>query len=299
MIKQMKYFQAVVKYQNFTKAAEECYISQSAISQQIQALENELGVKLISREKRKMSLTPAGEYFYRKSLVLVSDFDRLCAETVGLSKGVEHELVIGYLRHYSGLELKKTIAEFTAKNPEVSIQLVNGTHEELYNYLRTNKIDIVINDLRRKPSEQYVNYFLTNGYIYAELPTNNPLTQLETITMDDLKNTPIILIAPQPQEFNEEIFYREYFGVKSDFIYAENIDEAHLMVVSNKGFFPMEFTEPPEDSAIVKYIPIVHKENQLYRKYFAFWRADTNKKYIEEFAAILKPLFPKESKSKI
>ncbi len=57
MIKQMKYFQAVVKYQNFTKAAEECYISQSAISQQIQALENELGIKLMDRDRRKIKLT--------------------------------------------------------------------------------------------------------------------------------------------------------------------------------------------------------------------------------------------------
>ena len=196
MIKQMKYFQSVVKYQNFTKAAEECYISQSAISQQVQALENELGVKLIKRDRRKISLTTAGEYFYRKSLVIVSDFDRLFAEMMRLEKGVEHDLVIGYLRHYDGSELKETITEFSNKNPEVILHLVNGTHEELYDYLRTGKADMVISDLRRKPSEQYVNYFLTNKYVYAELPVNNPLAQLKVITMDDLKNTPIILIAP-------------------------------------------------------------------------------------------------------
>lgn len=53
MIKQIKYFQAVVRCNSFTEAAEECFISQSAISQQIQALENELGVKLLNRENRK------------------------------------------------------------------------------------------------------------------------------------------------------------------------------------------------------------------------------------------------------
>ena len=131
MIKQMKYFQAVVRYQNFTKAAEECYISQSAISQQIQSLEKELGVKLIQREHRKIELTLAGEYFYRNSLVIVSDFDRLCAETKRLAKGVEHELIIGYLRHYRGMELKEAITEFNAKYSEVFLQLVQGTHEEL------------------------------------------------------------------------------------------------------------------------------------------------------------------------
>ena len=86
MIKQIKYFQAVVRCQSFTEAAEECFISQSAISQQIQALERELGVELLKREKRKFFLTPAGEYFYKKSLVLINDFDRLCTETVQLEK---------------------------------------------------------------------------------------------------------------------------------------------------------------------------------------------------------------------
>ncbi|WP_207706699.1 LysR family transcriptional regulator [Acetobacterium tundrae] len=52
MLKQIRYFQSVVRNQSFTEAAEECFVSQSAISQQIQALENELGVKLIVREKR-------------------------------------------------------------------------------------------------------------------------------------------------------------------------------------------------------------------------------------------------------
>lgn len=82
MIKQMKYFQAVVRLQSFTKAAEECFISQSAISQQLQSLEKDLGVKLMHRERRKFTLTAAGEYFYRKSLVIVSDFERLRAETL-------------------------------------------------------------------------------------------------------------------------------------------------------------------------------------------------------------------------
>lgn len=50
MMKQIRYFQAVVRCGSFTEAAEECYISQSAISQQIQALERELGVQLIKRE---------------------------------------------------------------------------------------------------------------------------------------------------------------------------------------------------------------------------------------------------------
>ncbi len=67
LFRQMKYFTAVVDCGSFTEAAEQCYISQSAISQQIRALEKVLGVELIHRENRRFSLTSAGEYFYDQS----------------------------------------------------------------------------------------------------------------------------------------------------------------------------------------------------------------------------------------
>ena len=77
LLKQMKYFISVVECNSFTEAAEQCYISQSAISQQIKALEQELGVDLIKRNNRQFTLTPAGEYFYRHGVELVSEIDNL------------------------------------------------------------------------------------------------------------------------------------------------------------------------------------------------------------------------------
>ena len=80
MLKQIRYFQSVVRLGSFTAAAEEHFISQSAVSQQIKALEEELGVTLLERKKRNFTLTPAGEFFYKKSLVLVADYDNIVSE---------------------------------------------------------------------------------------------------------------------------------------------------------------------------------------------------------------------------
>lgn len=80
MLRQIQYFQAVVRNNSFSRAAEECHISQSAISQQVQALERELGFLLLERKNRTFSLTPAGAYFYQKSLILVADYERICRE---------------------------------------------------------------------------------------------------------------------------------------------------------------------------------------------------------------------------
>ena len=65
LLRQMKYFVAVVECSSFTEAAEQCYISQSAISQQIQSLERELGVELIRRQNRHFTITPCLLYTSR------------------------------------------------------------------------------------------------------------------------------------------------------------------------------------------------------------------------------------------
>jgi len=62
LFRQMEYFQAVVEKHSFSEAAEICHVSQSAISQQIARLEDELGVKLLERHNRTFRVTPAGEH---------------------------------------------------------------------------------------------------------------------------------------------------------------------------------------------------------------------------------------------
>ena len=86
LFRQMKYFTAVVDCNSFTEAAEQCYISQSAISQQIRSLEKELGVELIHREKRKFSLTPAGEYFYSQSKGILDEVETIRKETIRIGQ---------------------------------------------------------------------------------------------------------------------------------------------------------------------------------------------------------------------
>lgn len=77
MLRQIKYFITVVDSGSFTEAAEELYISQSAVSQQISALESELGVKLLRREKRKFELTEAGKYLYRHGQEVLDHAEKL------------------------------------------------------------------------------------------------------------------------------------------------------------------------------------------------------------------------------
>lgn len=290
-MQKIKYFQSVVKCKSFTRAAEENFISQSAISQQVQALERDLGVQLLNRSSKKIELTPAGEFFYNKTVVMLNDYNRICIETLKIGKQEEQKISVGYLRNYNGDEIKKAFVEFSQQLPEIFIEIIPGTHEELYDYLRDGKIDLAISDLRRKPSDQYVNFFLADRFAYAELPAANSLSRLDKITVEDLKNTPLVLVTPREQGEVEADFFREQFGVQGEIVTAENFEQANLIVSANRGYLWSEFQSPPQSSDSIKFVPIFHEDQPVYRKYYVFWKNARSRKLFEVFAGILKSYY--------
>lgn len=291
LYRQMKYFTAVVDCGSFTEAAEQCYISQSAISQQIQSLEKELGVELIHRQNRKFSLTPAGEYFYSQCKVILEEVEKVQQETIRIGQDDELQLRIGYLRCYSGQELHQAVAEFSRLYPEVAISIVNGTHEELYDLLRSGGVDLILSDQRRAFSSQYENYQLLQCGCYAELSLRNHLSSQESVELESLKRTPCILISSREQQNTEQDYFQNTLGFGGNFLFAENLEEGRLMVAGNRGFLPVESvgTLPPPGAA-VKRLPIVQNGRQLKKNYCVFWLKEHTNYYIEEFAEILRKL---------
>lgn len=292
MIRQIRYFQAVVRNNSFSEAAEECHISQSAISQQVQALERGLGFDLLERKNRRFSLTPAGEHFYKKSLVLIADYDRMCQEAKRLARADRATLSIGYLRCYSGREFHLALAGFSAKYPDVAVKIGYGDHEELYKLLQNGSVDLVLNDQRRAFSDQYVNLLLTVRRGYIEISSHNPIAALPSVTPEDLKNVPCILVSSKEQRENEQEYYRGIVGLQGEFLHVENLEEARLLVISGQGFMPVEGAAQAESfGASVSRIPLCRGGEQITRNYCAFWRKDNSGYYVEEFAEMLKKQF--------
>ncbi len=296
MFKQMQYFIAVVETQSFTKAADKCYISQSAISQQIKALEDELKVKLLTRNKRSFTLTPPGEYFYEHCKNILDEVDELCQRTRELEED-ENILKIGYLRGYPGKELKEAMMEFSCLYPHVSIELKRGNHEELYNYLISGQANLVVSDQRRAFHDDYVNYHLLHMECYIEISTNHPLSQKDYLDVQDLKKETCILVASKQQQDIEQEFYENIIGLKCHYIFANDIEEARLLVAINQGYMPIEHArKQKKQQENIKIIPLQKNHNQLQRNYCAFWKKDKTQYYIEEFADILRDKMRKSNK---
>ncbi len=290
--KQIKYFVTIVECGNFREAAEECYISQSAISQQIQALEANLGYKLLVRENRKFELTPAGKYMYYKCKELLSTIEEIEKNAKIISKTERYSIRIGYLKNYTGYELQNAILKFVKKLPEVEIEVKSGTHFELSEKLFNNELDIKVTDQRRAFSDDFINFPLCTLYFYIKVPEYSKLANKEVINLDELKNETCIIISSKEEEETEMKFYRDILGFNTNFVFARNLEEANLLVASNKGILPIEKNSNEEGiNSGLKIIPLYCGKNQMNRKYYAFWKKKNNSEVIEEFANILSKEF--------
>ena len=294
MLQKLRYFQSVVRNNSFSEAAEENFISQSAISQQIQTLERELGFQLLERKNRTFTLTPAGEYFYQKSMILTADYERICSEASKIAKGEQASLKIGYLRCYTGAEFHRALALFSEKHPDVEVSVSYGNHEELYRLLRSGEADLVLNDQRRAFSDEYVNLLLTTCRSYIELSSHSPLAQAARLSPPELKDIPCILVASETQRKTEQEYYHDVVGFHGEFLYAENLEEARLMVIGRRGFFPVEGTgQSAQAGTSIVRIPLTRGEEPILRNYCAFWKKDNSSRYVEEFAGLLRAQFEK------
>ena len=291
-LRQIEYFQSVVQMDSFTLAAEEHHISQSAISQQIKVLETELGVKLFNRKNRRFELTEAGRHFYKRSLVITADLEQLCRETVRLGHEDAAALSVGFLVSYDGDEFTRAIAAFSEAYPAVTVNVISGNHEELYDALRFGRIDLALNDQRRAFSDEYENHILSESICYVEMATHNPLSQLAEVEITDLRHLPCILVASKDQQEEERRYYRDIVGFKGEFLFAETIQEARVMVVSNRGVLPMEGRQSEAFyGATLKRILLLRGGSPIHRTYCAFWKKDNGNKQIEPFARLLKEQF--------
>lgn len=292
LFRQIEYLQAVVECRSFYAAAERCHVSQSAISQQIKKLEEELEVQLLNRHNRTFSLTPAGEHFYRKSLIIRSDLERLIRETKQLNTDDRYTLRLGYYKGYHGDEFSDAVARFSEKYPQIHIQVTVGSHDDLYHALENGTIDIALNDQRRAFSGAYHNLILSESRIFIELSIRNPLSRLAQIEPEELKNTPCILVINADGRQEEQAYYTSIVGLHGDYRFADSLQEARLILLTEQGYMPVDVLGEQTclDSA-VKRIPLLRNGEPVTKNYCVFWKKDNSGYYIEEFAEMLKAEF--------
>ena len=292
LLRQIEYLQAVAECGSFHLAAQQCHVSQSAISQQIKKLEDELGVTLLDRHNRSFTLTAAGEHFYHKSLIIYGDIKQMIRETKRIADHDQAVLKLGYYKGYHGNEFSEAVALFSEKYPTVEIQIIAGSHDELYKGMENGTIDLALNDQRRAFSDAYHNVILCESQMYVEISSRNPLSKLSHLEISDLKNTPCILVINPAGQAEEQHYYEEIFGIKGEFLFADTIQDARLKIITGQGYMPVDvIKKQKETDTTICQIPLYRNHHIIKKNYCAFWKMDNSGYYIEEFAQLLKSTF--------
>ncbi|MCK9512694.1 MAG: LysR family transcriptional regulator [Pigmentiphaga sp.] len=141
-LRQLRYFVAVARERNFTRAAEQLNIAQPPLSRQIQQLEDELGVLLIKRDSRPISLTDAGRVFYEQAIQILGRVEQMQAATRRVGLQQRSVLSIGYVASslYGGLPL--LLRKLRQAAPELDVQLLELITVQQVDALKEGRIDI-------------------------------------------------------------------------------------------------------------------------------------------------------------
>ena len=140
---QLRYFVAVAERLHFGEAAQSVHVSQPGLSQQIKALEEEVGVLLLERTKRKVALTEAGKYFFEEAKLTLEHAERAKVVAQKVARGQLGTVRIGYLHSvpFSG-QLADLASLFRRWAPGVHLEFSEGDSTEQLSRLVEGELDL-------------------------------------------------------------------------------------------------------------------------------------------------------------
>jgi len=190
-IRTLRYFLAVAREENMSRAAEILHVTQPTLSKQIKSLEDELGKKLFTRHSFCIKLTDEGQLLKSRAEALVQMADKIEQEFACLDDITGGELYLGLAESYQLRYLARSISEFKQTYHNLHYHITSGDTEQLADKLDKGLLDFLV--LVEFPDTQKYEYIEfpqkdTWGLI---IPDNDPLAGKSCITLDDLRGLPL------------------------------------------------------------------------------------------------------------
>ena len=155
-LRQLVYFDAVVRHGGFSRAAERLHVAQPAVSAQIRRLETELGTALLQRTTRRVALTHAGELFLARTRRVLDQLDRARADLDELSTVRRGQVRVGATQILGSLDLPAALAQFRHRYPGVSLALQTGLIAELLGTLNAGEVDLLLGPVHDDLPDRYM-----------------------------------------------------------------------------------------------------------------------------------------------
>jgi LysR family hydrogen peroxide-inducible transcriptional activator len=190
---QLRYVVAVSRAGNFSRAAEQCHVSQPSLSQQILKLEEELGERLFYRTKREAKLTPHGEAFLLRAAKILEEVDAARREASDAQRLLRGRLIVGVLPTIAPYLLPEVLADFAEKFPGVEIVVHEDTTAQLLKLAQAYEIDFALASRPIQDERMEVKDLFTEELRLA-LPPGHPLTRKRQVRLADVEKEPFIIM---------------------------------------------------------------------------------------------------------
>jgi len=242
-----KVFYAVAKCGSLTKAAQELYISQPAVSQSIKQLENQLGVSLFNRTHKGMELTPSGGKLIFKNveqaLCLIESAEDSISELKSTATGT---IRIGATDSIFSHLIADKLAEYTEKYPQVKLELISSTSPNTLGQLKDGRCDVAFINLPLSDSD--VKFITTVSHLNDIFVAGNKFAHLKgkELSLKNLQEYPLLMIEENTVHRRALANFTQTLGLElSPDIEVANWDFMIKLAVKGMGIgcVPREYCE--------------------------------------------------------
>jgi DNA-binding transcriptional LysR family regulator len=197
-LRHLRYFEAVGKTLNFSRAAELLHIAQPPLSRQIRQLEEELGVQLIDRTARPLALTKAGSFFLQQSIQVLARIDEIQQATHRIGQGQHRWFGIGFVPSVLYGFFPELIRSYRKASHGVEVILSEMTTIEQSEALKAGRIDVGIGRLMLNDPELVCDVIEDEPLVVA-LPLRHPLLKHARLSLKRLATEQFILYPAKPR----------------------------------------------------------------------------------------------------
>lgn len=210
--RQLRYFVKVAELRSFSEASKALFISQSTLSQQIKQLEEELGVELLVRDSRHVSISDYGEQYLPYAKQVLKDVDTSTERMNDVRQLKIGTLNVGATYTFCPL-LADTVRDYMKKYPGIKLKIYCRSMENLMEMLEHGQLDVA---LSYKPLQSYDDidsHILFNSNLCVIAGKDNPVSKKERIRLAELENLPLVLPAKGLQARNafDNLLYGQNF----------------------------------------------------------------------------------------
>lgn len=232
----LQYFLAIAREGTISDAAERLHITQPTLSRQIKELEDELGKQLFIRSNKKITLTKEGMLLRQRAKEIVDLVDKTTTEIMSSNSIINGEVYIGAGESHTLKVITKSIKKIQKQYPQIKFHLHSGNAPDIIEKLDNGLIDFGLITYHPKLSK-YNHLALPLSHQWGILmPKNDPLSLKEYITLEDIKEKPLI-ISKETRQITELM---EWFGNDLDHLDIVSsyslLYNASLMVEDGLGY---------------------------------------------------------------